>query len=119
MPHIERLDAVTIYTPTPEALAAWYGHFGWQQTGAFPGGVLGTFGSSSNALTVALIRPRAGVPVQGRGAVVLTFQVTELPEFLAALAAQQIVPIETQQNANGHFALFQDPEGNHLELWSD
>jgi predicted enzyme related to lactoylglutathione lyase len=115
---IERIDAVTIYTETPDALAVWYAPFGLITTDVFDGGRVGTIRASSGAFTFALILPRPGAPVTGNGAVVLTFHVSDFADFLAELAAHNIAPVETQQNANGHFALFRDPEGNHIELWS-
>ncbi len=118
MANIERIDAVTIYTETPDALAAWYDHFGLCTIDVFPGGRVGTLKAPSGVFTFALIRPRPEATITGNGAVVLTFQVIGFAEFLAELSEHDITPIEHQQNANGNFALFRDPEGNHLELWS-
>ena len=118
MAQIERIDAVTIYTETPDVMAVWYAPFGLKTTDVFPGGRVGTITTPSGAFTFALILPRPGAPVTGHGSVVLTFHVSDFAEFLAELAAQNIVPIEIQQNDNGYFALFRDPDGNHIELWS-
>jgi predicted enzyme related to lactoylglutathione lyase len=115
---LEYVGGTAIQANDPKALSAWYNdRFGLPMKGEMPGGAYGGFEWNGTSFNIAIVAAGGKHPGAAPGTAYLVFHVADYDAFVAARAAQGLVPVSTSNDGMGRFASFHDPEGNEIAIW--
>lgn len=115
MSTVRGINAFVIRASNPHGLAEWYARFGLTVSFEHAGGLFGDIRTERGAFCFGLVPPG---DTGKSGSACVTLEVENLPGTIASLARDGIAPVRRDDNENGRFALFRDPEGNDLEVWA-
>ena len=104
--------------PCQEAkvLADWYSRFGIE-TKEVQGGYYGSFDTAAGKFVFGIHPKKADAPKKCSASISVVFRVANFEGSLSALKSKGIAPDSTEQDRQGKFAHFHDPDGNEISIW--
>ncbi len=114
---IAYVGAVSIQ-PSQDAkiLADWYARLGFE-TKEIQGGYYCQIDTPAGPFFFGIHPKKKNAPPKSSGSVSVVFRVEHIAERLAAVKAKGLTPESTEQDEQGQFAHFRDPDGNEVTLW--
>jgi predicted enzyme related to lactoylglutathione lyase len=97
-------------------LADWYTKIGLE-THEVGGGYYGTFNTPGGAFFFGIHPKRKSAPATSSGSVSVVFRIDDYDHYLAEVKKRGLTPDSVEQDTQGHFAHFKDPDGNEVTLW--
>jgi predicted enzyme related to lactoylglutathione lyase len=115
--HLQYVGAVSI-NPSQDAkiLADWYAKLGIQ-THEAGGGFYAMYNTSSGPFFFGIHPKRKSAAAASSGSVDFVFRVDNYDTYLADVDKRGLKPDSVEQDEQGRFAHFKDPDGNHVTLW--
>lgn len=114
---IQYVGAISI-NPSQDAkvLADWYSRFGIK-TKEYHGGYYGQLETPAGPFVFGIHPQKRSAPKKSSASVSIVFAVENYEESLRSLKSNGISPTSTEQDAQGQFAHFLDPDGNEVTIW--
>ena len=97
-------------------LADWYTKIGLQ-THEVGGGYYGTFNTPGGAFFFGIHPKRKSASATSSASVSVVFRIDEYDRYLAEVKNRGLTPDSVEQDEQGRFAHFKDPDGNEVTLW--
>lgn len=116
---LQYVGAITINSPNPKALSAWYTEkLGLDASNEYKGLFYGTFTTKSGDFNLG-IHPLAKDAKMGTPNISITFKVSDYKSYTADLKSRGLVPIREESADYGHFFTVKDPDGNEVTIWGE
>lgn len=117
--HPQYVGAVSINPcQDPKILADWYSKLGIE-THEVSGGFYGTFKTPAGPLFFGIHPKRNDAPKTSSASVSVVFRIDDYDRYIAEVGERGLTPIKVEQDSQGRFAHFQDPDGNKITLWGN
>ena len=118
-PRLQYVGALTIHSPNPKALAAWYTEkLGLDVSSEYKGLYYGTFSTKSGDFNLGIHPLPAGAKV-GTPNISITFRVSDYAAYTADLKSRGLAPVHEESAAYGHFFTIKDLDGNEVTIWGE
>ncbi len=118
-PRLQYVGAITINSPNPKALSAWYTEkLGLDASSEYRGRYYGSFSTKSGDFNLG-IHPLAKDAKIGTPNISITFKVSDYGSYISDLKKRGLVPIREENESYGHFFTVKDPDGNEVTIWGD
>jgi predicted enzyme related to lactoylglutathione lyase len=101
----------------PKVLADWYSKLGLETQQMSDGGYYCTFATASGQFFFGIHPKAKHAPRKSSGSISLVFQVEDFDAYVSQVSERGLKPEKVEQDAEGHYALFRDPDGNQITLW--
>jgi predicted enzyme related to lactoylglutathione lyase len=116
-PHPQYVGAVAINPcQDPKVLADWYVKIGLE-TQESSGGFYGTFKTPAGPFFFAIHAKRKDAPKTSSASVSVVFRVDDYDGYISEVRKRGLTPNGVEQDSEGRFAHFKDPDGNEVTLW--
>ncbi|MDT4966696.1 MAG: hypothetical protein QOJ64_1433 [Acidobacteriota bacterium] len=116
---LQYVGAITINSPNPKALSAWYTEkLGLDASSEYHGRYFGAVSTKSGDFYLGIHPMPAGAKA-GTPNISITFRVSDFPAYTADLKKRGLVPIREENDATGHFFTLKDLDGNEVTIWGD
>jgi predicted enzyme related to lactoylglutathione lyase len=100
-----------------KTLAEWYSRFGIE-TKEIQGGYYGQIDTAAGPLVFG-IHPKKSTQKQCSANVSVVYRVDNFQNTLLSLKSKGLEPQSTENDSQGRFAHFRDPDGNEVSIWGD
>ena len=116
-PHPKYVGAVSINPcQDPKILADWYAKIGIE-THEANGGFYGTFETPAGPFFFGIHPKRKDAPKTSSASVSIVFRVDDYDAYMSEVHRRGLTPNGVEQDSDGRFAHFKDPDGNEVTLW--
>jgi catechol 2,3-dioxygenase-like lactoylglutathione lyase family enzyme len=118
-PRLQYVGAITINSPNPKALSAWYTEkLGLDASSEYHGYYFGSLRTKSVDFHLG-IHPIPKGATLGAPNISITFRVSDFQSYTADLKSRGLVPTKEQNDKTGHFFTLKDPDGNEITIWGE
>jgi predicted enzyme related to lactoylglutathione lyase len=101
-----------------KTLADWYAKLG-VETEEAGGGFYGAFETPAGPFIFGIHPRRGDAPRSSSASVSVVFRVDDYETYLSEVRKRGLTPYSVEQDSQGRFAHFKDPDGNEVTLWGD
>jgi hypothetical protein len=116
---LQYVGAITINSPNPKALAAWYTEkLGLDASSEYHGNYYGSFSTKAGDFNLGIHPLPAGVKA-GTPNISITFRVSDFQSYTSDLKSRGLAPIREESAAYGHFFTIKDLDGNEITIWGE
>ncbi|MBI3543704.1 MAG: hypothetical protein HY075_10570 [Deltaproteobacteria bacterium] len=117
--HPQYVGSVSI-NPCQDAkiLADWYSKIGLE-THESGGGFYGFFKTPAGPFFFGIHPKRSDAPKASSASVAVVFRIGDYERYISEVAKRGVTPISVEQDGEGRFAHFRDPDGNEITLWGN
>jgi predicted enzyme related to lactoylglutathione lyase len=119
-PAIQYVGSISIQ-PSQDAkvLADWYIKFGVDLKGYDDGAYYGLMQTPGGPFFFAVHAKAPDAPEKSSASVAVVFRVNDYDAYVAKVAKQGLKAQSVESDSTGHFAHYQDPDGNQMTIWGD
>jgi predicted enzyme related to lactoylglutathione lyase len=119
-PALQYVGAISIQpSHDTKILADWYQRFGVDLQSYADGGYYGLFQTPVGPFYFAVHPRKADAPEKSSQSISVVFRVNDYAGYVSMLEKHGLNAKSVESDSTGHFAHYQDPDGNEVTVWGD